>query len=264
MRLLLVVLAFLLTGCATLRSWLPEPSPQPVARAWTLDGSKLAVGLIDKDGASRVEVFDRNGLLLSHRALPGKVLAVAWSSRGDLLAAGYRLQHYSFGANLSQWLFRSYAGFEETLALGDVTIETATVKAYGDTLPQLLPVAFSPSGDELVYARLHDPPQFPPYLQLLYRNWQVATTRRLIDLPVMPVTLEWLGQKDTVVCRSDDGTAHRFDLWPTMRRPPAETESRKPLPPLPEDRLWTLRKWRFEGLITADEFVDVTWEGRAP
>lgn len=256
--LLLVALLFLATGCAPHASYV---SGEPLVQAWSPDGGRLATGFAHGTDESRLEVTDRNGQVLNHRALPGQILAIAWSSRGDLLVAGYRLQSYSFGANLTQWLFRSHDGVEEILPLGDVTIETATVKAYADDLPRLLTVAFSPSGDELVYARLHDPPQFSPYLQLLYRNWQVADSRKLLDLPVEPVAVTWSERGDAITCRFETGPPRAYNLWPA----PAGTRADVPKgEALPEEKHWALRKWRFEGLITPEEFNRAVSAGGHP
>lgn len=232
-------------------------SPQtPVALAWRRDGARLAAGFVDGQEESHLVVFDRDGHRLEEHPLPGRSLVVTWSSRNDLLVAGYRLREYSFGANLVQWLVRIDGRNREQIGLGDTTLTPGTAKRLQASLPELLALAFSPAGDELAYLRLYDPPQFPPYLRLLYRNWQVPTDRKLLDLPVHPASIEWLPPDDVLACRSGDNDVQRLELWPAAdasRR--AEGAGSAELPPAAEhDRLWALRKWRFEGLITPDEF----------
>jgi hypothetical protein len=181
---------------------------------------------------------------------------MAWSSRNDLLVAGYRLREFSFGANLSQWLVRIDGRKREQIGLGDTTLKPGTAKRLQAALPELLPVAFSPAGDELAYLRLYDPPQFPTYLRLQYRNWQAPTDRKLLGLPVQPARLEWLMPGDVLAYQSGNGSVQRIELWP-VPGDPTLSGSREPAdrpPPRENHRLWTLRKWRFEGLITPDEF----------
>lgn len=261
----------------------------PVVLGWRRDGSRLAVGFVDAQDRGRLAVFDRSGTLLSEQQLPGRPLNVAWSSRHDLLVVGYRLQVYSFGANLSQWLVRVGDQDTATIPLGDVTLKPATARQLAPALPALLQATFSADGDELVYLRLHDPPEFPAYLRLLYRNWQASGERKLLDLPLQPAVLAWEPSGEAIVVHPDSPTAQRIELWPR----PGDASAPKAAPPrgaagaaglrlqrlddgryllatkdrlysgagLPErppgghdDKLWKLRKWRFEGLISADEF----------
>ena len=262
----------------------------PVALGWRRDGTRLAVGFVDGQGQGRLAVFDRSGALLSEQQLPGRPLNVTWSSRHDLLVIGYRLQVYSFGANLSQWLVRVDDQGSDTVSLGDVTLRPATAARLAPALPALLQATFSADGDELVYLRLHDPPEFPAYLRLLYRNWQTTGERKLLDLPLQPAVLAWEPSGEAIVVHPDSPTAQRIELWPRPGDASATTTAPPPgadagegglrlqrlddgryllatadrlysgagLPERPrrghDDKLWQLRKWRFEGLITADEF----------
>jgi hypothetical protein len=262
----------------------------PVALGWRRDGSRLAAGFAEADGEGRLAVFDRSGALLSEQPLPGRPVHVSWSSRHDLLVVGYRLQVYSFGANLSQWLVRVDGQSPAPIPLGDVTLRPATARQLAPALPQLLQAVFSPDGDELVYQRLHDPPEFPAYLRLLYRNWQTTGERKLLDRPLQPLDIDWESSGEAIVLQPLTPVAQRIELWP-----PAGEESARKTAPLPgadagqagvrmqrlddgryllatadrlyagsglpvrdrtrhDDRMWQLRKWRFEGLITAEEF----------
>ena len=262
----------------------------PVALSWRRDGTQLAAGFAEADGEGRLAVFDRSGALLSEQPLPGRPVNVSWSSRHDLLAVTYRLQIYSFGANLSQWLVRVDSQGPATVPLGDVTLKPTTARQLASALPILLQAAFSPDGDELVYLRLHDPPEFPAYLRLLYRNWQTTGERKLLDLPLQPHDIDWEPSGEAIVLQPLTPVAQRIELWPRAGEAPATQAA--PLPGadagqagvriqrlddgryllategrlyagtgLPErtparhdDRVWQLRKWRFEGLITAEEF----------
>lgn len=262
----------------------------PLALAWRRDGAELAAGFVDEQGESRLAVFDRRGALLSEQPLPGRLLSLSWSARHDLLAFGYQLKVYSFGANLTQWLVRSDAQTTTTIVLGDVTLRPATAKRLAKDLPALLAAAFSPDGDELVFLRLHDPPEFSPYLRLLYRNWQAPGERKLLDLALQPVAIDWEPTGEAIVWWYGAQQPQRFELWP----PPASTPQPAVVSLIParasdpasrlqflddgryllatagrlylgeglpvrqrpayDEALWQLRKWRFEELISAEEF----------
>lgn len=232
----------------------------PLALAWRRDGRQLAAAFpaVDQERGYLV-VYDASGQRVDAWELPGRIVALTWSARNDLLAVGYQLRIFSFGANLSQWLIHVKDARIEQIPLGDMTIEPATARQWASMLPELLAVAFSPDGDELVLLRLHDPPQFPPYLQLLHRNWQVPGERKLKDLPVQPTTLAWAASGEAVNIQTTGQPVQRLELWPQMPVT-ASTATKSGLPdPLPsprDDRLWTLRKWRFEGLITPEEFQE--------
>jgi hypothetical protein len=235
--------------------WRQLATETPLALAWRRDGQQLAAAFFTAEqNRGQLVIFTATGQRVDAWELPGRIVALAWSSRDDLLAAGYRLQTYSFGANLAQWLIHVKAAQMEKISLGDMTIKPATASQWASTLPELLSVAFSPDGDELVQLRLHDPPQFPPYLRLIHRNWQVPGERRLKDLPVQPILIDWTASAEAVVLQPSGQPAQRLELWPVA--PVAGGGAPDPAAPPHDDLRWTLRKWRFAGLITPEEFQE--------
>ena len=265
----------------------------PLALGWRHDGAQLAAAFAAEDGKGRLVIFALDGQVLTRSELPGTAVALAWSRRDDLLVAGYTLRSYSFGGSLNQWLVRINGAEREQSTIGDVTLKPSTTKAVRDRMSDLLKVAFSPAGDELVVLQLHDPPQFPAYLQVTHRNWQAAGERKLPQLPVQPVALHWGVAEDEVVYRSVAGSWRVLSLWPPAGSPApvagqaadlpeewsAETRlqrfdsgdyllavdgrlyagSNLPVRPLSADadKSWMLRKWRFEGLISPEEYLEV-------
>jgi len=174
-------------------------------------------------------------------------------------------------------------------------------------ITDILPVAFSPSGDELVYVQLHEPPQFQPYLRLVYQNWQVGEGRSLQEMPLQTLQLTW-GKSEQSVMVNSANDAHKLDLWSTAENPlyqPAaghysftnghlydgeelvadwgESAQFQPLSAgrfllsvnkvlylgdglqveeneTHSEKAWILRRWRFEGLITPNEYLDLLRE----
>ena len=265
---------------------------EPLALGWRRDGSQLAAVFAVDSERGQLAIYDRDGRLTEQSPLPGMPVALAWSRHDDLLIAGFRLREFSFGGNLSQWLVRINAAEREVFELGDTTLKPATARAVKTRLADLLKVSFSPVGDELIALRLHDPPQFPAYLQLVHRNWQVPKERELQQLPLQPAEIAWGDTEDTVICRSAAGTWQMLPLWPADGEPsrhmvaindPAELPAvdqglqrfadggyllavngrlylgsgLAPLAAEGDDKAWTLRKWRFEGLITPEEYLEV-------
>lgn len=258
----------------------------PVALAWHPDGTMFAAAFPVGDEATRIARYSAAGALLSDQVLPVVCDRLAWSLRGDLLVVGHTLKVYSFGGNLRQVLYQvTQGGVEETL-LSDTTLKPTTVSQLGGHLERLLPVAFADAGDELVHVRLHDPPEFPAYLQLVHRHWQTGGERLLRRLPVQPVSLVWTPDATAVAVAGPDGKVLRVPVWPAVDRDyeaadlQASPERERlqiladgsyllvergrlyrgsGLPrterPGYDETDWTLRRWRFEGLITPEEYA---------
>lgn len=186
----------------------------PAALAWNRDGTKLAAVYPAGENRTRLKIFDPRGTLLLEVTLPVTYLRLKWPTQGDLLLVGYALKNYSFGSNLTQTLYIVTASGPVPLSLSDTTIKPATAKAYEGSLGEFLPVAFSSQGDELVYARLHDPPEFPPYLQLVYRNWQVPREVKLERVSLEPLRLSLQQRQERVDLFTPAGAlTASVDLW---------------------------------------------------
>ena len=280
---------------------------QPIALSWNPDGSVLAAAFSIADYETRLKLYSAQGELLHETVLPAALSQMVWSVRGDLLVTGFALKAFSFGASLQQFLYRVNGADVVTTVLSDTTLRLTTMQRFLPVMPGILPMAFSPSGDELVYVQLHEPPQFQPYMQLLYQNWQVGEGRSLQKMPLQTLQLTWGKSEQSVMVNSANGV-HKLDLWPTaegsLNQSVAgrysftnghlydgeelvadwgesaqlqilsagrfllsvknvlylgdglqveENESHR-------EKSWILRRWRFEGLITPDEYLDLLRE----
>ncbi|MDT8441510.1 MAG: hypothetical protein RQ723_07600 [Desulfuromonadales bacterium] len=187
---------------------------RPLALAWSPDGERLAA-VFDKEPATlQLVLYTRDGEPVDSRQLPLRLSTLRWSRRGDLLLAGYTLTTYRFGSNLTQTLhLLTVDGGNETRTLADTTLKPSTARRYAEHLDTLLQVEFSVAGDELVFTRLHDPPEFPPYLQLGLRNWQVERHRVLAQLPVMPTRLRFVPSREQVRVMAASGDIALIPLW---------------------------------------------------
>jgi len=199
---------------------------KPIALAWSPDGLSLAAAFERTDYETELLQYSADGTVLNDAVIPAALSQLRWSSRGDLLAVGFVLNVYSFGGNLRQLLYRID---DETLVetlLTDSTLRPSLAKQVKPLLHSLLPVSFSPRGDELVFLRLHDPPEFRAYFQLLYQNWQVDKPRALHKTPLQAMSFAWAPSGDTVNVLSKEGL-QPLNLWPSEGKAvvPSTTET---------------------------------------
>lgn len=285
------------------------PSAQPIALSWSPDGSVLAAAFSVADYETRLSLYSAQGELLQETVLPAALSQLTWSVHGDLLATGFALKVFSFGGSLQQFLFKVDGDDVVTTVLSDATLRLATMQSLSSIMLDVLPVAFSPSGDELVYVQLHEPPQFLPYLQLIYRNWPAGEGRSLQKMPLQTLRLSWDKSDQSVAVHSADGV-QVLELWPTsddpLNRSVASRYSfingrlfdgeqlvadwgesahlqilsagrfllsvqkrlyrgdglRDEAQESGGEKAWTLRRWRFQGLITPDEYLKLLREER--
>ena len=189
-------------------------SEKPIALAWSPDELSLAAAFERADYETELLLYSADGTVLNEAVIPVALSQLHWSSRGDLLAVGFVLKIYSFGGNLRQLLYRIDDDTLVETLLTDSTLRPSLVKQIKPLLHSLLPVSFSPQGDELVSLRLHDPPLLSPYFQLLYQNWQVDKPRELHKAPLQPMSFDWDPSGNTVNVLSEDGL-QTFNLWPS-------------------------------------------------
>lgn len=189
-------------------------SAKPVALAWSPDGLSLAAAFERDDFKTELLVYSTDGAVVNEASIPVALSQLHWSSRGDLLAVGFALKIYSFGGNLRQLLYRIDDDTLVETLLTDSTLRPSLAKQVKPLLHSLLPVSFSPQGDELVLLRLHDPPEFSAYFQLLYQNWQVNKPRTLHKTSLQAMSFNWEPSGNTVNVLTEEGL-QTLSLWPS-------------------------------------------------
>lgn len=294
----------------------------PQQLCW-LDERRLVIALAD--GETTRLLLVQPGAESREIGLPGRPVALARAADGTLLAVTTALRRYSFGANLTSRLFR----WDGTLppverVLDDVSLKPQTVSQWGERLYAQLQPSVAPLGDEIVYARLHDPPAFPPYLELVQRHLGGGPVRELATLPLGGGGALWFDDERLLLGDGRGGT-RIFDPWsktagegwPHLSGPIAVAPGGRslftagallagssvvlqlegvtaawfapdgrrlllrrgrelllldgmaapaapaPLDPSARERLLRLRLWRSEGLITPEEYRQLTAERRS-
>jgi len=280
---------------------------QPIALSWSPDGLALAAAFSVGGYETRLVLYSAQGNPLHEILLPVALSQMIWSVRGDLLATGFVLNTFSFGGNLQQLLYIVDGDDVEKTVLSDTTLTLATMRKISPAMQGVLPVAFSPSGDELVYVYVHDPPQFSPFLQILHHNWQSGGKRPLQRMPLQQLSVDWDKAGQSVTVRSTSGV-QKLDLWTAADDStdlPASGSYRFANGQLYDgeelladwgagshlqllsggrfllsvektlyrggglqdesyekhsEKMWNLRRWRFEGLITPEEYLNLSRE----
>jgi len=183
----------------------------PTAMAWSPDGLSLAAAL--SDGESSRLVVIANGELRKEITIPGDIRSIFWRAGGEILCLATKLKVYSFGGNFQLSLHRWVPGEEPVSAvLHDVSLKPATLQRWGGLFQQTPGPSLSPFGDELLYARLHDPPEFLPYLKRMLRHLETDAEREVAVVPVTAGPALWAGDGEAVIY-GDGSSIHTRDPW---------------------------------------------------
>lgn len=192
----------------------PVAGPRPTELVWSADATRLAMASTAGTG-SRLAVHGADGALQAEQTVPGEVVALYWPGNGPVVAVSVELAPYSFGTGCRVVLVRWAPGqppeFEQ---LQEAMLKPATVRQLGVAgVKRLVVPVLVPLGDELVYARLHDPPAFAPYRSLVVRNLATARERELMSLGLQAVDMQATPDSDAVLVGDEQGRLTRLPLW---------------------------------------------------
>lgn len=192
-----------------LKSLSPETS---TALVWSPDGTRLAVARAQGDD-TQLTVFDGSGSRVREVALEGHVESLFWSPEQGLLAVATTLKPFTFGANFTLMLYR----WQESAApartvLHEATLKPLTLHRWGGILHRTPGPALSSLGDELLFARLHDPPAFSPYLKIILRHLETGAEREVASVPITAGGAVFAGKEDTVIY-GDGRVSRALDPW---------------------------------------------------
>lgn len=154
----------------------------PVALAFNPDGSELVAAFIAADGSRLRRYATNSGEVLAEISFPGRCEALL-SREGEWLVFVTTLESFRFGGNMRSRLLR-WDGVQvpvESL-LNDTTLDRSTLADKNALLTTLRP-QLSPHGDEILFLRLHDPPAFDPYIEVVLRHLETGSDRLIVKLP---------------------------------------------------------------------------------
>lgn len=186
---------------------------RPSALAWSPDGASLAV-VSATAGQTMLARYPLAGGASVSTTLPGDPVAVFWPRPEEVLAVSAELKVYSFGGNLATRL-ASWDGNHppQLQTLHDATLKPLTLRNWGGMLAASAHPVLAPTGDELLYARLHDPPEFPPYLKLVLRHLQSGEERLLDSVNLFSAGGRFAGSDDTIYVADGERETRRLDPW---------------------------------------------------
>jgi hypothetical protein len=154
----------------------------PLALAFNPNGTELVAAFVAVDGSRLRRFATSTGEVLAEISFPGRCEALLSRER-EWLAFVTTLESFRFGGNLRSRLLR-WDGVQVPVesALNDTTLDRSTLAVAGGLLATLRP-QLSPHGDEILFLRLHDPPAFDPYIEVVLHHIEAGSDRLVAKLP---------------------------------------------------------------------------------
>jgi hypothetical protein len=186
---------------------------EPAALAWASDGTRLAASFPHGE-ESTIRLYDRQGGVQQEVRLAGRVTSLAWRSAKEILAFAIQRQAFRFGGRMAEILYR-WDGMSKPTAthLFDTTVMPATLRKWGDVLERPLTFTLSPLNDEILYARLRDPPVYSPYLQIILRNLESGTDREVANVSLRSAGGVFSSDGERMIYGDGESESRVLDPW---------------------------------------------------
>ena len=169
----------------------------PDAIAWNQEGTHLAASFYNPDGTSDLLVFSATGTKVAQTLITGRTGGLFWSRSRGILALAVRFKSYSFGTTVTQVLHQwDLASEPVSQEIHDTTMKPKTFNKIGERLFSLMQPSLSKYEDELVYARFHEPPQFPLDRRFVARHLESGAEKEIVVLPPDAGTVVALDRDD--------------------------------------------------------------------
>ena len=194
---------------------------KPAKLVWSPDGDRLATAWQHAE-STRLELRSVSGDLLSSTILAGRPDRLLWSTESGLLIITSQLKIYSFGGDLTLLLHR-WGGQTppETTTLHNATIKPLTAKNWQQGLLAGSQATVSPTGDELLYLQLKDPPAFGGSYRLTLRHIASGAEKQIASLPLSTRAAQFIDDERVLVDAGSAETTELFlwskeqtDVWP--------------------------------------------------
>lgn len=205
----------------------PISTERPLALAWSPDGGKLAVAF-GSGSKSRIAVFDAAGVTVAETPATGLVGAIFWTGPDALLAVTMELEPHKFGTSCREVLLRwPLAGAPERTLLHETTLKPYTVrKLASGLLVRAISPDISPLGDELVYGRIQDPPEFDAYLKVMVRNLSSGAEREVVKTAIGDGSARFSADGEELMVYNGSGQIRRIAAWSESEKPVAPFSGR--------------------------------------
>jgi hypothetical protein len=184
----------------------------PLALAFNPNGTELAAAFIAADGSRLRRYATSSGELLAEIAFPGRCEALL-SREGEWLAFVTTRESFRFGGNMRSRLLR-WDGVQAPVesSLNDATLDRSTLADKNALLTTLRP-QLSPHDDEILFLRLHDPPAFDPYIEVVLRHLETGSDRLIAKLPQLRGAATYLDGGELIAYGDGVNLVRIVDPW---------------------------------------------------
>lgn len=142
----------------------------PAMLSWSPGGGALAVATAGSM-ETLLSIYSRTGDLLAESRVKAQLTGLSWLNDRDVAAVGLVMRAFTFGTSAATVLYRwDGSGEPVAITIRETTLRPDTARMVAGDLPLVAAATFSPSGDELLYVHLHDPPMFSPQYKVMLRN----------------------------------------------------------------------------------------------
>ena len=177
-----------------------------VTLAWSPDATRLAAAFVD-GARSRIVLMDRTGTAVGATRIEGHIGKLLWRNGHELLITATTLRSYRFGGNVTLRLYRwNGTGDPQESTLADTTLKRSTVPFLRRTDRVDADMELSPLGDEIAFARIIDPPMYPPYERIVLRHLDTGAEREIATLPLTSAIPVFTPDGEQLL--ADDGTTN--------------------------------------------------------
>ncbi|PLX95365.1 MAG: hypothetical protein C0621_03815 [Desulfuromonas sp.] len=190
----------------------------PTALSWNPSGERLALVTVANNSSS-LQVITLTGEVVATEELSGFASDLIWRNVHEILLLTQKLTRYSFGGNLEM----SLQVWHENQPLQRESIHSVTLKkstlALGERLFTVPSLQLSPWGDEILFERIHDPPQFPVYQRMVVRHLDSGEERALEATPLLSPPARYSADGEAILYADGDGKLLSLSLWPQGKMP---------------------------------------------
>lgn len=185
---------------------------KPEALAWKADGVRLAAAF-SREQQTMLRLYDQHGVMIAGTAVDGYVTTLAWLGSGEVLAGALTLERLSFGTIVKQILYQwNGTGKPAATVISETTVRPFIGRWPRQVLYGTFTFSVSPLGEEIVYSRLQDPPQFSPYLKIIIRQMKDGAEMEAATAAVGSGTPIYSADGESIIY-GDRGSIHNFDPW---------------------------------------------------
>lgn len=218
-------------------------------------GDEIVSAYTVAQGTRLIRTSTPSGVTLGEIVFPGRCEALL-ARPGEWLIFVTTLESFRFGGNLRSRLLR-WDGRQppREFLLNDITLNRATL-AVKEGLEHTLQPQLSPYGDEILFLRLHDPPAFDPYLEVVLYHLGSQDVHSVVKVPGLHAIAEYRDNGERIAWGDGRAAPKIVDPWdPQGENLANEKVAVSSNPDVQAQRVLLLRKWRAMGLITAQEYA---------